>query len=133
MCASWFSKKESSSPVKELVFMHNKAKWLAVKKLLAEHPGAIIITWFTDTQLAFQQFVAEQNINPDLFLAREANSFHVAGKTVIFLEHYPLSDKETSLVESWKPDTIFILSSLDEPLFMHFGGERIIQLMQQMG
>lgn len=65
-----------------------------LKKLLEEYPGAIIIAWFPDTQSAFQQFAAEQGIDPEVFLAREVNSFHVAGKTVIFFEHYPLSDKE---------------------------------------
>jgi hypothetical protein len=133
MCASWFSKKGSLPPVRELVFMHNKAKWLAVKKLQEEYPGAIIIAWFPDTQSAFQQFASEQAFDCEISLAREVNSFQVAGKTVIFLEHYPLSDKETSLLQSWKPTSTFVLSALDEPLFTHFGGERIIQLMQQMG
>jgi hypothetical protein len=119
--------------VKDLVFIHQAAKWQAVKKLLEQYPDSIIVTWFPDTLSDFQQFAAAQNITTDILPARQVNSFQVVNKTVIFLEHYPLPDKEAALIQLWKATKIIILSALDEPLFLHFGGERLTHLMQQMG
>ena len=119
--------------IKDLVFKNTAAKFRAVTNLLSLYPDHIVIAWFPDTQSAYQQIAAEQNINTEIFLAREVNSFQVTDKTVIFLEHYPLSDKETSLVQFWNVDEIIVLNALDEPLFVHFAGERLSLLLHKMG
>ena len=133
MCASWFSKKESSPTPRDYVYANSAAKFRGVKNLLSLFPNHILIAWFPGTLSAFQQFATEQGIEAEISLAREVNSFHVTGKTVLFLEHYPLSDKETSLVQSWNADGIIVLSALDEPLFVHFAGERLSLLLHKMG
>ncbi|MBK8044067.1 MAG: hypothetical protein IPK21_16270 [Haliscomenobacter sp.] len=55
------------------------------------------------------------------------------GKTVIFLEHYPLLSRETTLTKGWKPAQALFLTALDEPLFSRFGGDRLVNLVQQLG
>jgi hypothetical protein len=131
---SWFSKKESLPDLKDLIFINATAKFRAVKKLSDQHPDPLLLTWFPDTQFAFEQFCTEHGlIVPAVTVAREVNSFQAANKTIIFLEHYPLREKEMALVQSWKPAGIYVLSALDEPLFRHYGGDRITQLFQLMG
>jgi hypothetical protein len=52
---------------------------------------------------------------------------------VVFAEHYPLSKVEHTLFSTLGLKEIPIVSSLDEPLFMLFGGERTIELMRKLG
>jgi len=66
-------------------------------------------------------------------LYRQISSHLAQHSNIIFAEHYPLHEKENTLFESLNIKEVKIFSSLDEPLFRHFGGEKIITLMQSMG
>ncbi|MBK8877624.1 MAG: hypothetical protein IPN74_03455 [Haliscomenobacter sp.] len=61
------------------------------------------------------------------------SSEDVEGKTVLFLEHYPLLSREHRIFTGWKPAQVLFLTALDEPLFSRFGGERLVNLVQQLG
>jgi hypothetical protein len=50
----------------------------------------------------------------------------------VFLEHYPLHKKETELVITWEAKEIAVYNSLDEAIFLHFGGEKITELVTKM-
>ena len=52
---------------------------------------------------------------------------------VVFAEHYPLPKKEQELFKTLNLKEIPIMSSLDEPLFKHFGGERLIDTIKKLG
>jgi hypothetical protein len=52
---------------------------------------------------------------------------------IVFAEHHPLSAKEMALFSALHVKEIPVLSSLDEPFFMRFGGERTIELMKKLG
>jgi hypothetical protein len=54
-------------------------------------------------------------------------------KLVVFAEHYPLPQKEQALFKTLDLKEIPVLSSLDEPLFMHFGGESLTDMMKKLG
>lgn len=60
-------------------------------------------------------------------------SLTIYDNPVIFIEHYPLRKKEEELFQSLRLTEAKIYSSLDEPLFAHFGGYKIIAMMQKMG
>lgn len=65
-----------------------------------------------------------------------ADSFDAAkafNTLVVFVEHYPLSKPETDLFSRLRLKEIPVLSALDEPIFMMFGGERTIELMKKLG
>jgi hypothetical protein len=70
---------------------------------------------------------------PQIKMARQVTANSVFDKTVIFLEHYPFRSKEENLMADWQPKEVFVLNSLDEPLFAMFGGDKITSLMQRMG
>ena len=52
---------------------------------------------------------------------------------MIFLEHYPLFKKEQELFRSLNSSSITVLSSLEDPLLIQFGGEKISTLMRTLG
>ncbi|MFZ1452374.1 MAG: hypothetical protein WAT20_06700, partial [Ferruginibacter sp.] len=37
------------------------------------------------------------------------------------------------LITNWDADNIIVFSAMDEPLFKHFGSEKLIPLMKMMG
>lgn len=55
----------------------------------------------------------------------------------LFAGHYPLPAKETKYIEklssSYPKSTITFYSSLDDPSFESFGGDRIVTLLDQLG
>jgi hypothetical protein len=69
----------------------------------------------------------------EIYIAREIAAHHVQNKDVLFFEHYPLSTKEDELLERLQLTEAVFYSSLDEPIFMHFGGEKMISLLEKMG
>ena len=54
-------------------------------------------------------------------------------KTPVFVEHYPLHSKELELIKNWTAEKIIVYSAMDEPLFKHFGSEKLVPLMKMMG
>lgn len=52
---------------------------------------------------------------------------------VVFAEHYPLLQKEQALFKTLSLKEIPVMSSLDEPLFKYFGGEKLIETIKKLG
>jgi len=129
-----FGKKNSIPKMKDLVWKNQIGKHNACLNLNNQFPGAVWISWFSETQKDFNNFIGTKNqVFPDIKMARAIQSYMVADKTVIFLEHYPLRTVEEDLIQSWESKEIFVLNSLDEPLFEQFGGQRIVGLMESLG
>jgi hypothetical protein len=132
---SLFKKKESGSvKVTDKIWISETAKLNAFARQWDENKNTAWVFWFDDTlqkvQNVFQGITGEQ---PTLLTAREASSMLLQGKSVIFAEHYPLQQKETALFEKLHLKEAVIWSAMDEPLFRHFGAEKIVQLMRQLG
>ena len=129
-----FLKKKDNIKVTDIVFMKTAAKWHACKQAFMENADTVFIAWFDDTREQLEAFLEEQNTGRmTLILYREANIHYTNGKQVIFLEHYPLHEKEEALYTSLNLKDIKVFSSLDEALFLHFGGDQIVELMEKMG
>jgi hypothetical protein len=129
-----FKKKNSGPAMKDLVWMSRPHKLLGAVKLYEEHKGAVLIAWFNNTEVEFSQLFQSKFGTPSqIKMAKQVLATSVLDKTVIFLEHYPLHSKEENLMADWQPKEVFVLNSLDEPLFEKFGGDRIILMMQKMG
>jgi len=130
----FFKKKNTGPEMKDLVWMDRANKLSGGLKLYEAHKDAVVIAWFSVTENEFNKlFAAKLSMPPQIKMANQITAATVLDKTVIFLEHYPFRSKEENLIAEWKPKEIFVLNSLDEPLFKMFGGERITTMMQRMG
>ena len=129
-----FSKKEKLPQMTDKIWKNQSGKYGGLLKLIEQYPDAVCISWFPETQSVFDQFLKSSvSKQIEIKMARYIQPSQVENKTVIFLEHYPLRIEEEKLIQFWNPNEIFVLSSLDEPLFEIFGGQRIVTMMENMG
>ena len=129
-----FNKKEKLPEMNDLVWKNQTAKYNGLLALIEQYQDAVWICWFSETQTSSNFFIKSRNVKQiDIRLARTVQPSMVENRPVVFLEHYPLRLEEEKLIENWNPKQIFVLNSLDEPLFEAFGGERIVHLMESLG
>lgn len=133
MAFSFFKSKPATPVVRDLVWMHQAAKLQGTMELLASDANSIVAGWFPETIQYFQEKLGAVNPSITVRPVKQLAAAQVEKKTLIILEHYPLNGKEQELWANWKPARILILNALDEPLFTHFGGAQITQLMQKLG
>ncbi len=128
-----FSKKEKPVPVTDLIWLNDTGKKAGLLQLLKQKHAAVLCTWFADTATAFESFLSDKEPGHTIYLQRELHTSITNGKEVIFLEHYPLFKKEQELFRSLNAAAITVLSSLEDPLLIQFGGEKISTLMRTLG
>jgi hypothetical protein len=129
-----FKKKEETLKVIDKIWMTQDAKWNGILDLCKKDPEIVVITWFNASLQHLETLFAKETTSPvSLFLARDVHSSQLAGKKIIFAEHHPLRKKEQETFQQWHLTEAIVHSALDEPLFKHFGGEKIIGMMKQMG
>lgn len=115
-------------------FVSTSAKMKACAELSKKEPDHFFICWFADTATAFKEFFKQQGLDENILIeTHHLHSAKLQGKTPIFVEHYPLHEKEMELIKNWGSEKIIVFSALDEPLFKHFGSDKIIPLMKMMG
>lgn len=115
-------------------YITTAAKMNACAELARKEPGHLFICWFADTAVKFKEFFRQQGLNENL--VTETHHLHgskLRNRTPVFVEHYPLQTKETELIKNWDANKIIVFSAMDEPLFKHFGSEKLIPLMKMMG
>jgi hypothetical protein len=129
-----FKNKENPVKVIDRIWMTKEAKWNGVVDLWKKDPEMVIIAWFNSTFHHLEALLAKETTSPlFLFLAGDAHSSALSGKKIIFAEHHPLRNKEQELFKQLQLREAIVHSALDEPLFKHFGGEKIIQMMMKLG
>ncbi len=129
-----FKKKEQSLKITDRIWMSEPCKLKAFAAEWKKNKETVFISWFDETLREIEKEIAKETTEqPLLFTAREVTAPHIAGKPVVFAEHYPLPQKENDLFEHLGLKEVWIWSALDEPLFHRFGGEKIIQMMKAMG
>jgi len=137
MLFNLFGKKEDTcgDPVFiDRAYVSTTAKMNACAALAKKDPKHIFICWFADTAAGFKAFFRQQGL--DEHLVTETHFLHVSklkDKIPVFVEHYPLHAKEIELIQNWDAKPIIVFSALDEPLFRHFGSDKLIPLMKMMG
>jgi hypothetical protein len=110
------------------------AKMNACVELAKKEPDHLFICWFADTAVKFKEFFRQQGL--DEGMVTETHHLHTSklqNKIPVFVEHYPLHTKETELIKNWDAKNIVVYSAMDEPLFKHFGSEKLIPLMKMLG
>jgi len=137
MLFNLFGKKEEAAPegiFTDRTYMSTAAKINACVALAKEQTGTVFICWFSDTLKIFKTAFLQNGLDETLVMdAKQVHSAMLQHKTPVFTEHFPLHAKELALVEHWPQQKIVVYSAMDEPLFKHFGSERMIPLMKMLG
>ena len=129
-----FKKIEKVVNVFDKVTISATAKFKAMLSQWENDSNMAFVFWFDESLRQAESFFINQATKPIALLsAKEAASSHLAGKNPVFGEHYPIRTKEEELFNKMKLQSVIVFSSLDEPLLKHFGGEKIIHLMKQLG
>ena len=132
-----FGKKEKDQPrgvFTDKSYMSTTAKMNACLELAQNDPVVVFITWFPETTRNFKTLFEQNAVSESRVMeARHLHSALLEDKTAVFVEHYPLHGKETELVKNWAQDHFIVFSAMDEPLFKHFGSDKMIPLMKLLG
>lgn len=115
-------------------YVSTAAKMKACADLAKNVPNHLFICWFAETAAQFKAFFRERGLDESLVI--ETHHIHASkllNKTPVFVEHYPLHEKEIELIKNWDAKNIVVYSALDEPLFKHFGSDKLIPLMKMLG
>ena len=128
-----FKKSSSGIPVVDKVWMSQKAKFDACVAMSAVQPETLFVTWFESTFYKLCDAFNLAGSSAHIVMARDLVSQQTNGKMMVFAEHYPLPAKEQHLFKTLGLQEVPVLSSLDEPLFITFGGEGIIEMMKKLG
>ena len=110
------------------------AKMNACAALARQEHDRLFICWFADTAVMFKDFFRQQGLDENMIT--ETHHLHASkllNKKPVFVEHYPLHSKELELIKNWQAEKIIVFSAMDEPLFKHFGSDKLIPLMKMMG
>lgn len=129
-----FKKKEPEIKVIDKVVIDETAKLRTLFVQWENDKNTAFIFWFDKSLRQAESYFTSQTNEPvTLLSSREAGTPQLAGKTVLFAEHYPMRSKEEELYRKMNLKTVQVFSSLKEPLFQWFGADKIIQMMKQLG
>ena len=131
---NFFGKKPSKIVVTDKIWISKEIKWQACINQVMNEKDTIIAMWFDEAFSELETFFSGHGITTDrILLVRELAPNYIRNNQLIFAGHYPLLSKEQELYEKLGLSHVTVYSSLDEPLFTHFGGDKIIALVKQMG
>lgn len=136
MLFNLFGKKEEApqSIFIDRCYQTINAKLKACAALAKEQPDTYFICWFANTLKLFKDYFTQQGLDATLIVDdRHFNAAMLQNKKAVFTEHHPLHSKELELVQHWPQQPIVVYSAMDEPLFVHFGSEKMIPLMKLLG
>ena len=129
-----FKKKESTVTIIDKIWMTEAVKLQTLVNEWKKNNNIVYLFWFDDTfRKAESLFAKETTETLPLLTTREATTSRLKNKNIIFAEHYPLQQKEKELYQKLGLTTVQVWSALDEPFFLHYGSEKIVQLMKQTG
>ena len=125
-----FRKSSKGVKVIDKVWLSQQAKWNACLQMVKIDPTVLLVAWFEET---FYELEGDQGLVQNVIKAEHLNYDKAQGRMVVFAEHYPLASVEQDLYAKLQLKEVPVLSCLEEPLFMLFGGERTIELMKKLG
>ncbi|MEP7256410.1 MAG: hypothetical protein ABI666_11590 [Ferruginibacter sp.] len=115
-------------------YVSTAAKMNACMELAKKEPDHLFISWFADTARKFKEFFIQHGIDENRVTeARYIHTPMLQNKVPVFVEHHPLHAKELELIKNWDAKNIIVFSALDEPLFKHFGSDKVIPMMKMLG
>ncbi len=137
MFSSLFGKKEKEDKdqlFRDRAFMTSLAKMNDCVKIATENEHIIFIAWFSETADQFKKYFIENGLTENrIFETTQISASGLSDKTVVFVEHYPMHTTEENLALKWNFINTPVYSAMDEPLFKHFGSEKLIPVMKMLG
>ncbi len=134
MLSNLFGKKEgieTDAIFKDKVYINSPGKMNACLQLAKENSSIIFIAWFEQTAEVYNTFFLQNGVGASrILLAGTFDKTVLLNHQPVFLEHYPLNIKELELVSNWQLTNMFVFSAMDEPLFKHFGSDKMIPLIK---
>ncbi len=134
---NFFGKKENTDNTNvfiDKVFISAQGKANACLQLAIDQPDTLFIAWFSDTARKFRALFAENGVDESRVMEyRFVHAAQLQNTQPVFLEHYPLQAKEIEFSLTHNLEACKVYSSLDEPLFKHFGSDKMIPLIKMMG
>jgi hypothetical protein len=129
------SKEDKNDRVfKDVVWIDTAAKNNALLNLYRQQPNTLFVAWFPDAARQLRSFLQAQGIEADCVVeARTLSSHKAAAHTLVFIEHYPLHQKEVDLAEELHLTKVDVYGALDEPIFVYFGSEKMLPLIKMLG
>ena len=117
------------------VYINSEAKMNACVQWAIHNPNTIFVAWFAETAVIYKAFFTKNGLDENLISIVELLEEQkiTLNQPIVFLEHYPLNAKELLLVENWDQKNIPVFSAMDEPLFKHFGSDKMIPLIKLFG
>lgn len=125
-----FGKSAPSINVIDKVWLNTDIKWKMISAMAQANPSCVFVAWFEETYSRLEQTLGSQD---QILLAEKTESYIIQDKMVVFAEHYPLPKPEEKLFQVLNLQEVPVMSSLDEPLFMLFGGEKTVELLKKLG
>jgi len=126
-----FKKKEAGPTIINKVWASKQQKWNGCLQLLKERPSTQFVVWFDETFSELKLFLEQHNRPSKVIMYRQVALSHAAD--YVFAEHYPLATKEQELFAKLNLEKVVVLNGLDEPLFKHFGSDKIVELLSKLG
>ncbi len=137
MLFNLFGKKEGNETptlFKDKVYINSTGKMEACLQRAKELPNACFIAWFKETASFYKAFFTQNGIDENRITeAHLVDKMQLQNREPIFLEHHPLHAKEDALVNDWQHVSMWVFSAMDEPLFKHFGSDKMIPLIKLFG
>jgi hypothetical protein len=131
---SFFKKKDVAVKVDDIIWMNEERKLDALAAIATANPNTIFIAWFDETFEKLMQRFAQNKLSPDtISLAKQISKHQVLNHPIVFVEHYPLHEKEEALFQKLELHKAVVHSGLDEAFLKTFGSEKIIDLMRKLG
>ncbi len=131
---NFFRKKIEGIRVRDNIFMSTSAKYKAMLAEWEKDKSIVYLFWFDESlNEASNFFSTAATEEVTLLLVRQTTSHQLSGKVPVFAEHYPLETKEQDYYKKMNLDAVKVYSALNEPLYKHFGAEKIIDLMRKLG
>ena len=127
-----FNKKKKSLIIHDKIWTTENSKFNACTEFKKDNPEVIFIAWFEETKNNLQAYFEEHIIEEEILLAERLTLTH-HDKDFIFVEHHPLQVEEHRIAGKFAKKEITVFSSLEDPIFQLFGGDRIVDLMKKMG
>jgi hypothetical protein len=119
---------------KDIVWLDTPAKYQGLLAIYKKEPAIVFIGWFADTIHGFRDFLKENGVDENCVKdARTVSRHHLEERPVVFLEHYPLHEKEKALVEELQLGEAVVHGALDEAIFIHFGSEKMMPMIKMLG
>jgi hypothetical protein len=123
--------KKSSKGVKVIdkVWLSQQAKWNACVQMVKLDPSILLVAWFEET---FLEIARNPGLAQNVIKADNISYDKTVGRMVVFAEHYPLVLVEANVFAKLQLKEVPVLSSLEEPLFMQFGGQNTIDMIRKL-